>query len=97
MRSKIRKIANYLTFYEILSTLGIFEPIYLTLKNISENEKNYIFKTYSILRTKFNIAFFYKKSKTNYFKSGNPFLFFIFFSVSPNLANIRVKLKKKIG
>ena len=38
MRSKIRKIANYLTFYEIVSLLAIFEPIYLTLNNISENK-----------------------------------------------------------
>ena len=38
MRSKIRKIANFLTFYEIISLLAIFEPIYQTLKNISENK-----------------------------------------------------------
>ena len=37
MRSKIRKNANYPTFYEITSFLAIFEPIYLTLNNISEN------------------------------------------------------------
>ena len=38
MRSKIRKIANYLTFYEIISFLAIFEPINLTLDNISKKD-----------------------------------------------------------
>ena len=42
MRSKIRKIANYLTFYAIISIVAFYEPIYLTLNNISEN-KNFVF------------------------------------------------------
>ena len=41
MRSKIGNIVNYLIFYEILSLLAIFEAIYLTLKNISENKHLY--------------------------------------------------------
>ena len=52
MRYKIRKIANYLTSYEIILLLAIFEPISLTLKNNSEN-KNLYFK--NLLNPKNNI------------------------------------------
>ena len=41
IRSKIRKIANYLTFYAIISLIAFFESIYLTLNSFSENKHIY--------------------------------------------------------
>ena len=46
MRSKISKIANYLTFYELISLIAIFEAIYLKLYNIPENKQLYFQNLY---------------------------------------------------
>ena len=65
MRSKIRKIANYLTFYEMISLLAIFEPIYLTLDIISENKHLYLKK---MLYDLGKMLFIAKKIKSLSFK-----------------------------
>ena len=60
-----------------------------SLKKIeaTQSEINiYIFKTYEIQRKKFNLGFLQVKSDHFVFT----FFYFPFFSVSPNLANIRV-------
>ena len=88
MRSKIRKIANYPTFYEIISLLAIFESIYIKLNNISE-KKTFIFLKPINPKNKIYIQLFYRRSQTIVFSNAT-FFYFHFISVSKNLANIRV-------
>ena len=88
MRSKIRKIANYLKFYEIISLLAIFKAIYLTLINISEN-KHFYFSNLSNQRKKIKFRVFKRKVKQFFFSKATLFYFHLI-SVTSNLANVRV-------
>ena len=88
MRSKIRKIAHYLKFYEIISLLAIFEAIYLTLINISEN-KHFYFSNLLNQRKKFIFRVFTRKVKQFFFSKAT-FFYLHLISVSSNLANVRV-------